>query len=448
MIDEYIPTTEETRTKQHRNLLIVSGVLVIIVMGIYYFLNNEGPDETKKQKAEAASFSSLIDQKNAESIWRERAQNKLKEQERQTTELKNEVAQLKNGETNKAIENDPRFLAMQNEIQALKETIKIKTHSQVQTIQDNNYQGQVFSTVPGARVKMRGENIISEREIGIDNDELNLRSNNNLPKKNPDTFVPAATHAEAIMIGAADLSAGVQSQSNPSPLVFRITSNGTLPNGYKSHLKDCKLIAAAIGDISSERGLARLERLSCVFPSGEIVEQQVEGTIYAKDGKNGIRGTPVWREGALLGRAAVAGTLSGLGSAISQTYSTTSISPLGSTQTVNNNEIFKYGVAQGASNAMEKLADYNIRRAEQYHPIVQISAAQEVDVVFLKGFYLDGKPRDENNNVDKSEPSRLFPASSKQTSTGLTLSENELEKIKQNERNMGWVNKDRSGDMQ
>jgi conjugal transfer pilus assembly protein TraB len=231
-------------------------------------------------------------------------------------------------------------------------------------------------------------------------------------------------------------------------MLFRIVADGTLPNHKKSHLKDCVVTAAVVGDISSERGQIRLERMSCTFPNGEIVEQQVEGTIFGMDAKNGVRGNPVWREGALLGRAAVAGTLSGLGSAISQTYTTTSISPLGSTQTVNNGDIFKYGAAQGASNAMEKLADYNIRRAEQYHPVIQLSAGQPVDVVFLKGFYLDGRSHDENNSDDKNEPSQLFPTTTKQTSTGLTLSERELERIKQNEQNMGWVGKDQSGGMQ
>ena len=42
---------------------------------------------------------------------------------------------------------------------------------------------------------------------------------------------------------------------------------------------------------------------------------------------------------------------------------------------------------------------------------------------------------------------QLFPTST-QTSTGLTLSERELEKIKRNEQNMGWVNNDQSGGMQ
>jgi conjugal transfer pilus assembly protein TraB len=279
---------------------------------------------------------------------------------------------------------------------------------------------------------------------GIDNDELDLKPmKNHRPLQNPDTFVPAGTFAEAIMLGAADASAGVNSQANPSPMLFRVVAEGTLPNHQKSHLKDCVVTAAVVGDISSERGQIRLERMSCTFPNGEIVEQAVEGTVFGMDAKNGVRGNPVWREGALLGRAAVAGTLSGIGSGISQSYTTSSISPLGTTQTVPGSDVFKYGAAQGAANAMEKLADYNIRRAEQYHPVIQLAAGQPVDVVFLKGFYLDGRKHDVNEQ--ENHQAELFPSSNHTTANGLTLSEREMAKIKQHEQSMGWVRAPQSG---
>ena len=77
---------------------------------------------------------------------------------------------------------------------------------------------------------------------------------------------------------------------------------------------------------------------------------------------------------------------------------------------------------------MDKLADYNIQRAEQYHPVIQLTAGQPVDIVFLKGFYLDGKNHDESDDL-KKESSSLFPESHQYTSSGLTLSEHELENV-------------------
>jgi conjugal transfer pilus assembly protein TraB len=444
MIDESTLTAQEIKNKQHRNLLVIAGIAVIVVCGIYYVMDDGSSDA--KKKAEETNFVSPIEQVNTQSVWLERTQNKLKEQERQTAELKNEITQLKDNDQTKSLETDPRFVALQKQNQILQESLKVKQVQSNPNAMDggSDYSGQVFSTTPGARGVNGQTRSDLPDAVGIDNNELNLKSNSNTPKKNKNSFVPAGTFAEAIMLGAADASAGVQAQSNPSPMLFRIVANGTLPNHQQSHLKSCVVTAAVVGDISSERGQIRLERMSCTFPNGEIVEQQVDGTVFGMDAKNGVRGNPVWREGALLGRAAIAGTLSGLGSAVSQTYTTSSISPLGSTQTVNNGDIFKYGAAQGASNAMEKLAEYNIRRAEQYHPVIQLSAGQPVDVVFLKGFYLDGRKHEETAD-ERSEPTQLFTSSSTPTATGLTLSERELEKIKQNEEANGWVSRNQSG---
>lgn len=437
--DHYQSESNSVKQKQYRNLIIVSSIIVLSVLGIIYLMNCDDTSHKNKKPNETIAFDNPIDSVNTQSIWMERAQNKLREQEKKTAELKNDLLQMKNNESN--VEADPKFQALQKQVEDLQGLVR-------------NQQEQMSSLISGDQSKGNVDNTSNITEVnnlestGIDNDVINLKSANHSPKKNPDTFVPSGTYAEAIMLGAADASAGVQSQANPSPMLFRITADGTLPNHQISHLKDCVVTAAVVGDISSERGQIRLERMSCTFPNGEVVDQPVEGTIFGMDAKNGVRGTPVWREGALLGRAAVAGTLSGMGSAVSQSYTTTSISPLGSTNTVNNGEIFKYGAAQGASNAMDKLAEYNIKRAEQYHPVIQISAGQPVDVVFLKGFYLDGRSHQDESSSDNAKPESapLFP-SSQRTATGLTLSEREMQKIKQTEHNMGWV-KEPSGEMQ
>lgn len=426
MNNEFNQTSQEIKAKQYRNLFVLSSVVLVIVCFIYYWMGTTSNNQVKEKSLEK-SFASPMAKVNTESFWMERAQNKLKEQEKETAKLKNEINQIKNNDNLKAIENDPRFMALQKQNQLLQDALKGKTNNETVALGNE----QVFSTVPGGRT-----NIPERMSAGIDNDELNLKSTSHTPIKNPDTFVSAGTFAEAIMLGAADASAGVQSQANPSPMLFRIIAEGTLPNQKKSHLKGCVVTAAVVGDISSERGQIRLERLSCTFPNGEIVEQKVQGTIFGMDAKNGVRGTPVWREGALLGRAAAAGTLSGLGNAVSQSFTTTSVSPLGSTQSVNNGDIFKYGAATGVANGMEKLAEYNIKRAEQYHPVIQLTAGQPVDVVFLKGFYLDGRSHEDNK---ESSTTQLFPNVT-ETSTGLTLSENELQKIKKHEQNMGWIN--------
>jgi conjugal transfer pilus assembly protein TraB len=456
MRDDMMQKSSDVKSRQY--LILAMGVTITSMIGILVYLFM-GSNENKKLKVETldtTSFASPIENVNTQAVWIERAQNQLKDQQRQTDELKQTITQLKDDKSR--TEGDPKYQALKEQVELLQKSLDEKNTTDSAALAGGQvYKGNVFPSTPGADVSHAPPDLVSGSEAaGIDNDELELKPSGSVrPKKNADTYVPAGTFVEAIMLGAADASAGVNGSANPSPLLFRVVADGTLPNHQKSHLKDCVVTAAVVGDISSERGQIRIERMSCTFPNGEIVEQQVQGTVFGMDAKNGVRGNPVWREGALLGRAAIAGTLSGIGSGISQSFTTNSISPLGTTQTVNGGDIFKYGAAQGASNAMSKLADYNIRRAEQYHPVIQLSAGQPVDVVFLTGFYLDGR-KNEEVKKETDAGSDLFSSSvpmtgqvSAQTAaTGLTLSQKDVEKINQHEASMGWVSPQQSGEMQ
>ncbi len=428
--------TQNARIKQYRNTIIAAFIIVGAFIGILYMTNDSPSDEISTKNISKSDFVSPVDKIDVQSVWTERLQTKLKEQEDKTDALNKEVSDLKNTDSQKSVEDDPKYQALLKQNQLLEDSLSSKGVSQPS--KNGAYGGQIFSPMVGGSQNGDSQNEAIPQAAGIDADDLNLTSTSNQPLKTPDTYVPAGTFVQAIMLGAADASAGVESQANPSPMLFRLVADGTLPNKKSSHLKDCVVTAAVIGDISSERGQIRLERMSCTYPNGEIVEQAVEGTIFGMDAKNGVRGTPVWREGALLGRAAMAGALSGFGSAISQSYTTSSISPLGTTDTVNSGQIAKYGMAQGVSNAMDKLADYNIRRAEQYHPVIQLTAGQPVDLVFLKGFFLDGRTHDESNDSDK-RPTQLFSSETSAQSgqaDGLTISESELAKINQHEQSL------------
>jgi conjugal transfer pilus assembly protein TraB len=46
----------------------------------------------------------------------------------------------------------------------------------------------------------------------------------------------------------------------------------------------------------------------------------------------------------------------------------------------------------GASNALEKLADFSIKRAEQMQPVLMVASGRVVDVVFKKGVDLSPLP--------------------------------------------------------
>jgi conjugal transfer pilus assembly protein TraB len=49
-------------------------------------------------------------------------------------------------------------------------------------------------------------------------------------------------------------------------------------------------------------------------------------------------------------------------------------------------EMIKGGAGRGVGNAMEKLSDFYIKRAEQLQPVIEIEPGREIDIVFKAGF--------------------------------------------------------------
>ncbi|MDU4943545.1 MAG: TrbI/VirB10 family protein [Mixta calida] len=201
--------------------------------------------------------------------------------------------------------------------------------------------------------------------------------------KDASFWVPTGTFSDAIIIEGADANASVRGENNLVPMQFKLKGRAHMPGNNKMvQLDNCFVTAAAYGDISSERAIVQLQRLSCII-DGKHIDQAVKGHV-AFYGKNGIKGVPVMRNGKILGLAFTAGALGGLGQSASQVGQT--VTGIGATSTVSGGDVARGAIGGGVGKAADKLADYYIERAEQYHPIIPIGAANRVEVVFIEGF--------------------------------------------------------------
>ena len=221
-------------------------------------------------------------------------------------------------------------------------------------------------------------------------------------KHNPDNYVPSNTFAQGIVLLGADADASVNGSTSTAPMIFKITSNGSLPNGKESHLKGCRISANVYGDVSSERAYATIQRISCAKPGKPIIDKKVSGWIAFK-GKVGIKGKLTMRDDKVLKWAGISGALAGFASVAQASQSVQSISALGSTTTIPSDRVVSAGAFAGGANAMDRLSNYYVKRADQYHPIVQVGAGNDVEVVFKHGFFLE--PEDMNKEIIKeSQP--------------------------------------------
>lgn len=203
------------------------------------------------------------------------------------------------------------------------------------------------------------------------------------------TYLPAGSIARAVLLGGLDAPTGGQAQTNPHPVVLQIIDHSILPNRFRARTKECHVIGAGYGDISSERAYIRTETLSCVLRNGQVLEIPLKGYVAGEDGKTGLRGQVVEKGGQLLAKALIAGLGSGFGQALAQTATTVSVSPLGATQTVDPSRVFERGAYTGVGRALDRLAQYYISLAEKTFPIVEVAAGRTVEIVMTGGVLLD-----------------------------------------------------------
>ena len=106
------------------------------------------------------------------------------------------------------------------------------------------------------------------------------------------------------------------------------------------------------------------------------------------------------REGALVEKAFLAGLVSGAGETAANLLQT----PTGTEGAANAaglRDLGRAGLGRGAASAGRRVADYLIRRAEQYQPVIQLQTGTRVTVVFIEGARIDGREEKKKKTGDK-----------------------------------------------
>ena len=207
-------------------------------------------------------------------------------------------------------------------------------------------------------------------------------------------YLPSGAFTRALLLGGLDAPTGGQAQRNPQPVLLRLVDHAVLPNHFRARVKECFVVGAGYGDVSAERAYVRTESLSCVSRDGTALDVPLKGYVAGEDGKAGLRGRLVSKQGQLLANALLAGVASGIGHAFQQGATTLSVSPLGATGTVAPGKQFEAGLGTGVGRALDRLAQYYISLAEKVFPVIEVDAGRTVDVVVTQGIALPG-PLDE-----------------------------------------------------
>lgn len=207
-------------------------------------------------------------------------------------------------------------------------------------------------------------------------------------------YLPPNSYAPAKVIVGVDASVGVASQSDPLPVVLRITgpARSVIKNGklLTTNITGCIVNGAARGDLSSEKVYVKLARMTCNQPGGRVAVSEVKGFISFA-GKSGVRGRVVSREGNLVSQALLAGIVGGFGRGFSANANgifSGQIGADGKRDSLSGADILTGGLGQGAGDAADTVSKYLIERAEQYQPVVEMPTGIDVEIVFLDGVHV------------------------------------------------------------
>ena len=397
--------------KQVKLLATVLGGIFSIAMLVLIF--KSGNAETKGvEKYYEKSISTGVDGLSEKEMWIEKSTNELNELKKQNKDLQEQLDKIQkvvvgigkamhvwegvpgNGDNVSGdtvsdaenIKNMDKAISDENFAKPKAEVSQAPTISLMQDFVKTSNQAKPFTeiTQDAPKVKPDYDKLRRSRikTISFSNagTEYDLDEN----------FIFATTYARCVLLGSVTVSAGVGASSNPQPVLLRLTDAGNLPNNVRGFLKDAVVIGAAYGELSSESVVIRLERIVKIDKNGKIgMDIPVKGYVAGENGDSRIRGVVIDRAGMVVRRAAIGGFLSGVAEFVTRSNTNSNVtfepnSGLAKFSPQAGSKMLEQGASKGIGNAVEKYADFYIKRAEQLQPVIQIDGGRKLTIVFTE----------------------------------------------------------------
>ncbi len=355
-------TTWNALPAQKKRAFVVGGALSVCIMA---FLWPGGKSVTAVSETQSERISTADKLVDIQDIWLYRSQDRLDSNTQALEALKAEIEAMHIIEDDAGANDAIHDLQAQiNNLTSLLE----QSQAQVPGVLDNDVSGDDNT----AHKSPAYNTTIVSRNYTLSSPPIT---------KTATDYIPLGSFAQAILLNGLDASTATTASSNPLPVLMRLTSDAVLPRQFRGQMKTCHVIAGAYGELSTTRVMMRLETITCTDLQGNIFESEIEGYITGDDGSVGVLGTMRDDTGPLLAKSFAAGLLGGIGQGIADSTGTTSTSALGTVQTYDTSEIMKMGLGDGASNALDRLAQYYIDRAEQIYPVIQIAPGRKITLI-------------------------------------------------------------------
>lgn len=259
----------------------------------------------------------------------------------------------------------------------------------VQMKEERDFRRSAFKAPAPIPEQKSAGNGITVMRFGVTKSSLPERpgkTKTEVPSVKQVSYLPGGSMARSVLLTGADAPVG----GKPFPVLVALKEAFASPNSYGVPLKGCFALGKAEGNASSERADIQIVRMSCVLPDGKAFEQEVTGYLVGDDGKQGIPGKLIDKEGRKIAFAAIAGVGAGLARAFGQQQVTNVVTDSGAVTSTVTGDALTFGLASGAQGAAGEMQKYFQKQADRLFPVVEIDADKNVTLVMLSGVKVPG----------------------------------------------------------
>jgi conjugal transfer pilus assembly protein TraB len=405
-----------TKQRQRIFLLAVVALFIAIIIFASYITQRKGEERVKEGRARTSKKMTLLTDKVEKDLWVAAEGQNIKALEKSNEEMRTRVDQL-----TKEVEEAKKELKKKEPVAVkmppvpppkpgLEKPKPERTKQEPKAEETRSGEPVLFppeETPPFTsssdkkkppslkleRVEKRMESPGSSIRVFKDETLKEKKEETEKKKKTEEetTWLPSGSFMKVVVLSGIDAPTSGQGQSEPYPVLLGVTDLSVLPNRFKMNLKDCFIIGAGYGNLPDERAYVRTETLSCVRNDGMAIDVALKGHVVGEDGKLGMRGRLVSKQGQKLALALISGLFSSFGYAFRpQSATVLQLTPSGETEQAG---LFRYGFGDileagalgGVGGALNRLSNYYLQMANKVFPIIEIDAGREVEVLVLKG---------------------------------------------------------------
>lgn len=311
-------------------------------------------------------------------------QKKYNSQMERTVKLQMELDEVKkklseNKNSNLVIENEGKNLVAENERKnsqiPLSKEIKDGNLDQIETVDPSNITPAVNKRVK----KFDGNSSLYQRPLVFG---ISSKIQEKLEKR---TIVPAGSYVKVKILTGVEASTNADT---PFPMLMQADFAFTGPNKTKIDMSGCLFIAKTTGDLSTERVLGQLDKISCVKSNGKYEERSAFGYLAGEDSTFGVIGQLISRQGQVLGAAIIASLAKGIGDAVSMAQTSNSVvaGSTGAPATASNvtGDHIAYVAGKSVIEPASLVANWYLKYAEKLVPAIAVGSGRYVWVVLQK----------------------------------------------------------------